>query len=310
MFQSTLPRGERPMPTISRRPSAGVSIHAPARGATRGRVSAWLDIYVSIHAPARGATMLLICLSSAVIVSIHAPARGATWRQQESHHRSLLFQSTLPRGERRASILRQRRRWRVSIHAPARGATKSAIDLLLEQLVSIHAPARGATGSGEAAGLLGHSFNPRSRAGSDLNLRQTCCTSLQFQSTLPRGERLEVIGVGCEGLQVSIHAPARGATKYKLCHPIPFGQFQSTLPRGERLALRERVRRSQIVSIHAPARGATRRSRSSSRRSRGFNPRSRAGSDGRAKLSSNRHSLFQSTLPRGERPWPRAHHSQ
>ena len=35
----------------------GVSIHAPARGATRRLPSAMRPLYVSIHAPARGATL-------------------------------------------------------------------------------------------------------------------------------------------------------------------------------------------------------------------------------------------------------------
>ena len=33
--------------------------------------------------------------------------------------------------------------------------------------------------------------------------------------------------------QISIHAPARGATVKELCE-IVWGEFQSTLPRGER----------------------------------------------------------------------------
>jgi len=55
-----------------------ISIHAPARGATRTG-----DIYItpgniSIHAPARGATIYLLTQSCCDLISIHAPARGAT----------------------------------------------------------------------------------------------------------------------------------------------------------------------------------------------------------------------------------------
>ena len=99
-----------------------VSIHAPARGATRpsphmpalvgrfnpraraGRDQAIRDgkvsIEVSIHAPARGATGCACDLDERSDVSIHAPARGATADQQQ-------------RGGDPP----------VSIHAPARGAT-------------------------------------------------------------------------------------------------------------------------------------------------------------------------------------------
>ena len=40
--------------------SSGVSIHAPARGATAHRLPAYLGAEVSIHAPARGATLGLL----------------------------------------------------------------------------------------------------------------------------------------------------------------------------------------------------------------------------------------------------------
>ena len=56
------------------------------------------------------------------------------------------------------------------------------------------------------------------------------------------------------------------------------------------------------ISIHAPAKGATARRRMMCRCVSNFNPRSREGSD--APCSSDRQSafLFQSTLPRRERP--------
>ena len=79
---------------------AGVSIHAPARGATdheehgkgmkpsfnpRSRtgsdasgIAMLVGQLVSIHAPARGATYRDGPGKDAILVSIHAPARGAT----------------------------------------------------------------------------------------------------------------------------------------------------------------------------------------------------------------------------------------
>ena len=57
-------------------------------------------------------------------------------------------------------------------------------------------------------------------------------------------------------INVSIHAPARGATTVSpVCSII--GMFQSTLPRGERQAQRYPFAVLTPVSIHAPARGAT-----------------------------------------------------
>ena len=170
------------------------------------------------------------------------------------------------------------------------------------QTVSIHAPARGATQV------------PRTG----------CCTLLKFQSTPPRGGRRGLrtpyshrqnsfnprprAGGDCDSrtitklsISVSIHAPARGATRSCISYGQPY-QFQSTPPRGGRLGVRAVDRRRIPVSIHAPARGATRRSslaapvsRFQSTPPRGgrhrsyclinravgcFNPRPRAGGDG------------------------------
>jgi len=54
-----------------------VSIHAPARGATRRKAGIGGNLHVSIHAPARGATSI-----------VARPVAGS------------LFQSTRPRGAR------------------------------------------------------------------------------------------------------------------------------------------------------------------------------------------------------------------
>ena len=101
------------------------------------------------------------------IISIHAPARGATLMINENAL-SLIFQSTLPRGERRSAwhtfnavgnfnprsregsdstFLKMRTLVLISIHAPARGATTTNIHSTTAFNISIHAPARGATGS-------------------------------------------------------------------------------------------------------------------------------------------------------------------
>lgn len=57
-------------------------------------------------------------------------------------------------------------------------------------------------------------------------------------------------------LNVSLHAPAQGATNYGLS-VNQFVKFQSTLPRGERLVIGCPVILVDVVSIHAPTRGAT-----------------------------------------------------
>jgi len=103
-----------------------VSIHAPARGATRDRPALTQRFIVSIHAPARGATEYDALTEAFRKVSIHAPARGATLlvfplfrsvpcfnpRAREGRDGtggagslcSYRFQSTRPRGARRPLI--------------------------------------------------------------------------------------------------------------------------------------------------------------------------------------------------------------
>ena len=123
-----------------------------------------------------------------------------------------IFQSTLPRGERltlRAlyccfihfnprsheggdDLIRDIAPvTTISIHAPTRGATKGFCCLACLLTISIHAPTRGAT-------LARISISPYP----------------EFQSTLPRGERLVFTVIYVEVLR-----------------------FQSTLPRGERRIL-------------------------------------------------------------------------
>ena len=78
----------------------------------------------------------------------------------------------------------------------------------------------------------------------------------KFQSTLPHGERLADLGASPQPLQISIHAPARGATT----------QETQQQPRTK-------------ISIHAPARGATEVFLPYLTNGSDFNPRSRTGSD-------------------------------
>ena len=212
-------------------------------------------ILVSIHAPAWGATTVLSYSPSSSLfqsthprgvrlrehirqihrheVSIHAPAWGATGRPGYPDS---------PAG--------------VSIHAPAWGATRTASRigpqlrgfnprtrvgcdaqiipyLPLAQIVSIHAPAWGATRVLFALQALGRGFNPRTRVG--------CDHLYWWLSTCPIGFNPRT-RVGCDlssdvtfnrYLDVSIHAPAWGATS-KARMPVSSGPFQSTHPRGVR----------------------------------------------------------------------------
>ena len=99
----------------------------------------------------------------------------------------------------------------VSIHAPARGATRVIIGGTSPKIVSIHAPARGATLRPDAWRNVHRSFNPRAREGRDKGkpyiVRGRCCFNPRAREG--RDSRRKPILVA---LEVSIHAPARGAT--------------------------------------------------------------------------------------------------
>jgi len=60
-FQSTHPHGVRQEDDFDVDQALGVSIHAPARGATSSHLKSFASMSVSIHAPARGATTHTFC---------------------------------------------------------------------------------------------------------------------------------------------------------------------------------------------------------------------------------------------------------
>ena len=142
-------------------------------------------------------------------------------------------------------------------------------------------------------------FNPRSREGSDGGMAISFLSSTLFQSTLPRGERR---WLKQKGKSISHFNPRsrEGSDTFSGNVVNVELTFQSTLPRGERpgscsgstkaVDFNPRSREGSdnfaaagngvvvLISIHAPARGAT--------------PDPSTG----VILS-----IFQSTLPRGER---------
>ena len=210
---------------------------------------------VSIHAPARGATYLDRLPIHHHGVSIHAP-RGVRQSALGAYEKVYQFQFTHPRGVRHALHRDDRDREQVSIHAPARGATSSKEFTLASPIVSIHAPARGATPPRLPLTPSRSCFNSRTREGCDALASASSTIPSRFQFTHPRGVRPYVTllttkqlwfqfthprGVRHDkawrvgaGNDVSIHAPARGATM----------RGRPSSPYSH-------------VSIHAPARGAT-----------------------------------------------------
>ena len=213
-----------------------------------------------------------------MLISIHAPAKGAT---------SLVYQ---PLSLHNYFNPRSREGSDYSLKSGADGEYDfnprsregsdcfHAVIFAVYTAISIHAPAKGATqhDTGKKVVNIFQSTLPR-RERLCAQEHAKCVES--FQSTLPRRERL--FGRRCIFLpqQISIHAPAKGATSQVDEGMDIIVQFQSTLPRRERhvqelitgkshgfqstLPRRERrgITLSQDlaypISIHAPAKGAT-----------------------------------------------------
>ena len=105
LFQSTLPRRERRRSQAPAPKQYRISIHAPAKGATSNTKGCGVStIRISIHAPAKGATKMGKYEYIGKRISIHAPAKGATYQKQRDKQIGGVFQSTLPRRERRLAF--------------------------------------------------------------------------------------------------------------------------------------------------------------------------------------------------------------
>ena len=163
-FRSTLPRGERrprwlreracrsfdPRSRVGSDPASGQTpcprccfdprsrVGSDILRASSGSESTGFDPRSRV-----GSDMTDAPLAPALRVSIHAPAWGATSRLKPAR-RSILFRSTLPRGERRADCLGSPLNAGFDPRSRV-GSDGDPGDLVRDIGVSIHAPARGAT---------------------------------------------------------------------------------------------------------------------------------------------------------------------
>ena len=123
---------------------------------------------ISIHAPLRGATNCNYPGHHHQRISIHAPLRGATLGLTEDHVELVLFQSTLPCGERHNGVLDQETMSVFQSTLPCGERRPHGGTHINPIMISIHAPLRGATLQKLERGKTWNvNFNPRSPAGSD-----------------------------------------------------------------------------------------------------------------------------------------------
>ena len=184
----------------------------PPRGGDERHVLWKVAKGVSIHAPARGATGPARELSARIDVSIHAPARGATWRKM--YGATLVeFRSTPRAGGDDMARIRHDGANCFDPRPRAGGDLRFRQTVASASRVSIHAPARGATRRIAASRELPPMFRSTPPRGGRPRETQTPDQRRKtFRSTPPRGGRLGAYQMHAAGANVSIHAPARGAT--------------------------------------------------------------------------------------------------
>jgi len=242
-FDRRSPRqGFRSTPLREGRPLAGTQIveqfsgfdpRPCARGDMAQTVSTMFRS-VSIHAPARGATGSSAPASSRSPFFRSTPLRegrpGTVVGLTHEHE----FRSTPLREGRQGALWRRLQQHRFDPRPCARGDPGDSRIIIDVLIVSIHAPARGATGRDrDSADHFMFRSTPL-REGRPFFTTTTASSSSEFRSTPLREGRQAAVRKFVAEVDVSIHAPARGAT----------------------VILRWLIRINQ-VSIHAPARGAT-----------------------------------------------------
>ena len=252
-FQFTRPRRARRRPSASRRTSHGfnsraregrdghvvrvagpaaVSIHAPAKGATRPRGGGAGVRDVSIHAPAKGATGGDAPRPGGAVVSIHAPAKGATSASSRPASAPHQFQFTRPRRARRT---RRRGGWaRSRFNSRAREGRDRRWRRDRPAARSFNSRAREGRDARPAPASPGsRCFNSRAREGRDRFVCWMAGRQIGFNSRAREGRDADVastIGLG----RVSIHAPAKGATTGGESNGNARVKFQFTRPRRAR----------------------------------------------------------------------------
>ena len=291
---------------VDRLLQVSVSIHAPVRGATAligprshapvGAIP--IDCEFQSTRPCGARRRRCGAGSHAITVSIHAPVRGATRSCARVPSSSPRFNPRARAGRDRCSMSQSRAFGHVSIHAPVRGATSSGRVCSRISRFQSTRPC-GARRLANASSRPADRFQSTRPCGARPEARRDPCTGRMFQSTRPCGARPSATGASdCSACMcfnpraragrdavsrervtnctsdVSIHAPARGATELttRICSRMV------SIHAPVRGATRPSPWYTQRhVSIHAPARGATCVHVSTA--SRCFNPRARAGRD-------------------------------
>ena len=263
LFQST-PRtgGDTPVPAATPPEPVGVSIHAPARGAT-ALMGGILSPQLFQSTPPHGGRPFDVPNATILHPFNPRPRTGGDNPIVSAVQPGGIGFNPRPRTGGDADRIRASDRVVVSIHAPARGAT---------------------SWSGSPALPGAASFNPRPRTGGDSRVTLKPVWLGVFQSTPPHGGRPVYRSIPRIRLPMGEFqsTPPHGGRHLVNDARERMTEFQSTPPHGGRPEGGCCARDLVAVSIHAPARGATPRARQAERDGRRpdrFNPRPRTGGD-------------------------------
>ena len=212
-FQSTCPRGARPLSYL-KRPKATISIHVPTGGTTASSSAAYESSDISIHVPTGGTT------------------GGNIWKISK-----------------------------VYFNPRAHGGHD--LRLRTSRLYSSNFNPRAHGGHDSGCAVCGNSlryFNPRAHGGHDPPYMQISAGHERFQSTCPRGARLQLLfclfaslfqSTCPRGARLQHSTRSAGASEFQSTCPrgarreagpeavVPLNGFQSTCPRGARLQVSE-----------------------------------------------------------------------
>ena len=256
-FQSTHPRGVRPTGYWRRCWRTGVSIHAPAWGATR-RPALHIGYRVEFQSThPRGVRRSgAIMGTKTSVVSIHAPAWGATGARPPGIRWMPCFNPRTRVGCDSSSF------FLIISRACFNPRTRVGCDLPPElpgEKVAGFNPRTRVGCDSERSNHGPHlrCFNPRTRVGCDECKRQFSVVPKMFQSTHPRGVRPKATQRERAEKEVSIHAPAWGATRLVRCSAISAAVSIHAPAWGATWNYTNAVHEHFLVSIHAPAWGAT-----------------------------------------------------
>ena len=181
------------------------------------------------------------------------PSARGDEKQQNSHF-DILFQFTPLREGRHGNQPPEHQALRISIHAPPRGATMTAQSLRQLQTYFNSRPSARGDAIGKPTFVMSvFQFTPLREGRPPMRWRMRSMG--QFQFTPLREGRRRATGKP-DVLLISIHAPPRGATRWRSGTPPPSDFNSRPSARGD--ANGGGVwRKKYRISIHAPPRGAT-----------------------------------------------------